>query len=71
MPTNDTRSPLLTIADAVTRLNVSEKTVRRLIGRGELPALKVGGSIRLDESELEGWLRTGARTAIEQSHVTR
>jgi excisionase family DNA binding protein len=48
--------PLLTVREAAARLSVNEKTVRRLIHSGSLPALKVGGSVRIDEAELEGEL---------------
>jgi excisionase family DNA binding protein len=50
---------LLTIREAAERLRVSEKTVRRLIRRGELPAVQLGSkgaSVRVDEAELERWL---------------
>jgi excisionase family DNA binding protein len=36
------RYPLLTIDDVATFLSVSTKTVRRMIGRGELPHIRVG-----------------------------
>lgn len=49
-------APLLTVPEAAERLRVSEKTVRRLIDGAGLPALRVGGQIRLDKSELESWL---------------
>lgn len=32
------------------------KTVRRLIARGELPALRVGGQVRIDPLELAEFL---------------
>jgi excisionase family DNA binding protein len=38
---------------------VSEKTVRRLIRRGALPAVQLGrkgASVRVDSAELERWL---------------
>ena len=47
---------LLTVAETARRLRVSEKTVRRLVDRSGLPALKVGAQIRVDEAELQGWL---------------
>ena len=50
----------MTIPQVADRLNVSEKTVRRLIVADMLPALRVGGSIRLDRSELEEWLYGGS-----------
>jgi excisionase family DNA binding protein len=46
----------LTVAAVAERLSLSEKTVRRLIGAELLPALRIGGSIRVDPDELEEWL---------------
>jgi excisionase family DNA binding protein len=51
-----TDRPLLSVRQAAQKLNVSEKTIRRLIRRGEVPALWVGGQQRLDQDELETWL---------------
>ena len=51
-------SCLLTVQETAERLAVSVDTVRRLIARGELPALKVGKQIRLDPLELEKWVRS-------------
>jgi len=48
--------PLLTVEETAERLRVSPKTVRRFIGGGILPALRVGASIRVDEGELVDWL---------------
>jgi excisionase family DNA binding protein len=48
--------PLLNVREAAARLRVSEKTVRRLIGARILPALRIGGSIRVDPGELQAWL---------------
>jgi excisionase family DNA binding protein len=48
--------PLLTVEETAERLRVSPKTVRRFIDGGVVPALRVGGSIRVDEGELEDWL---------------
>jgi excisionase family DNA binding protein len=48
--------PLLTVREAAARLRVSEKTVRRLIGAEILPALRIGGSIRVDPDQLRAWL---------------
>jgi excisionase family DNA binding protein len=40
------------------RLDVSEKSVRRYIERGELPAYKIGGQIRIGEEDLQNFLRS-------------
>jgi excisionase family DNA binding protein len=57
-----TTRPLLSVAQAAERLNVNEKTVRRLIHSGRLPALKVGAAVRIDASTLDGWLSSNAIT---------
>jgi len=56
MSTTAPDRPLLNVYKAARRLSVSEKTIRRLIRSGELPALKVGNSLRIDPAELERWL---------------
>ena len=47
------RHPLLTIDDVATFLSVSTKTVRRMIGRGELPHIRVGRQARIRWEALE------------------
>ena len=58
--------PLLTVREVAERLAVSEKTVRRLIERGELPVLRVGVQIRVDAAQLEAWLHAGDVTRLEE-----
>jgi excisionase family DNA binding protein len=48
---------LLTVAETAERLRVSERTVRRLIEGGLLPAVRVSaGAIRIGADELDDWL---------------
>lgn len=42
----------VTVAEAAVRLNVSEKTVRRRIASGELPAVRVGRAVRVNVQHL-------------------
>ena len=49
---------LLTLSEAAHLLQVSTKTLQRMIRSGELPALKVGGQWRLRESQLMLWIQT-------------
>ena len=48
---------VLTIPAAAEALSVSSQTVRRLIAQGELPAYRVGGSIRIRAEDFEHALR--------------
>jgi excisionase family DNA binding protein len=49
--------PLLSVTDAAAHLRVSAKTVRRLLGRGELGAFRVGRQLRISRAELLAYLR--------------
>jgi excisionase family DNA binding protein len=59
MATDVQTQRLLTVREAAEFLSVSEKTVRRLIDARILPAFQTRphGAIRIDERELEEWLR--------------
>jgi excisionase family DNA binding protein len=52
---------LLTISEVADRLRVSERTIRRRISDGEIPAYQLGGNwktVRIDEAELLKWLHS-------------
>jgi excisionase family DNA binding protein len=49
---------LLTLTEAAQVLQVSTKTLQRMIRGGDLPALKVGGQWRLRESQLMQWIES-------------
>jgi len=48
---------LLTVPEAAEILNTSDKTVRRRIKDGELPAIKDGHLVRIDPRDLEDFIR--------------
>ena len=48
--------PLLTVAAAADVLNVSVKTVRRLIDRGDLRPLRIGRALRVSAEDLTLYL---------------
>jgi excisionase family DNA binding protein len=59
---------LLPVGDAANYLGVSRATVERLVFRGELPIVKIGGSTRYDVDDLDGYIainrsRSRRRTA--------
>ena len=43
---------LLTVRAIADRLQVAEKTIRRLITAGELPTHRIGGCVRVSEDDL-------------------
>lgn len=51
---------LLTVPEVAEAMKVSEKTVRRLIKRGDLPAYRLGerGQLRVEERELERYVES-------------
>lgn len=44
----------LTISEVAARFRVSERTVRRWIANGEIPAVRKGRSVRIPRSVFEG-----------------
>lgn len=44
--------PLLKLIDAANELNVSERTVQRLVKRGQIRYVRIGKLIRFDSEEL-------------------
>jgi excisionase family DNA binding protein len=47
---------LLTLDEAAALLQVSKRTLHRMIKINELPAFKVGGQWRLRETQLRQWV---------------
>jgi excisionase family DNA binding protein len=61
MSTDAREFRLLTVRDVAETLRVDEKTVRRKIERGLIPAYRLGppgNSIRVAADELEAWLES-------------
>ena len=59
--TNETQAaltPLLTVREAAHVLRVSELTLWSLTNSGELPAVRVGRSVRYDQNDLAGWIES-------------
>jgi excisionase family DNA binding protein len=59
---------LLTLNEAAELLQVSTRTLQRMIHSGEMPALKVGGQWRVREAQLRQWVenREGSARATER-----
>jgi excisionase family DNA binding protein len=48
---------LLTTKEIARYLKLRPETVLRKVGKGEIPAIKVGGQFRFDKEQIEEWLR--------------
>jgi excisionase family DNA binding protein len=57
MENDGERLRLLTLRETAELLQVSKRTLQRLICRNKVPALKVGGQWRVNESHLAKWLQ--------------
>ncbi|MGB7949304.1 MAG: helix-turn-helix domain-containing protein [Candidatus Binatia bacterium] len=68
MDQNHENIHLLTLAEAANILQVSTRTLQRMIRSGDLPAFKVGGQWRVRETQLRQWVenRQGSRDEGEK-----
>lgn len=48
--------PLMTLSDLAGYLQVAEKTILRMINRGEIPAVRVGSQWRFSRSMIDDWI---------------
>lgn len=58
-----TDSPLLTTAQAATKLGCHPETLRRAIRKGTLTCFRFGGCIRLSAAHLQAYLDSAQRPA--------
>jgi excisionase family DNA binding protein len=56
---------LLTLSEAANLLQVSTRTLQRMIRNGELPAFKVGGQWRVREKQLRQWVESREGSIVE------
>jgi excisionase family DNA binding protein len=49
-------STLLTVKEVAQKLNVSTRTVERMMEDGKIAFIKIGKCVRMREEHLEGWL---------------
>ncbi len=60
-PQQPAMTALLTASEVAVILHVSLRMVRRLIASNELKAVRIGRSVRVQESVLEAFIAQGAR----------
>lgn len=65
MMTDITRPPILMrVSEVAQELRLARSFVYALIQSGQLPAVRIGRSIRVPRAELETWVRERAETAV-------
>jgi excisionase family DNA binding protein len=71
MPSTSTsRSRLLSILEAAEFLNISSWQVRRLVWRGDLPAVRIGRLVRLDREDLDAYITSQkCRNGCDAEHA--
>lgn len=56
-----TEQLLLTFPEAAARTGLGRSTLYEIVGRGEIPVVKIGRSARIPVSELEAWVQKKLR----------
>jgi len=54
--------PFHTVAELAARLALSERTVRDMLNRGEIPCYRIGPQRRIDPADLRRWLEQRRET---------
>jgi len=54
----------LKVIELAKMLNMSPKTVRAMVSRGDLPNHAIGRQVRFRERDIEAWLATRRRPAV-------
>ncbi len=57
MPSSAADNDIMTIGEVADYLKVTERTIYRLAGAKQIPALKVGGSWRFSKKDIDGWIQ--------------
>jgi excisionase family DNA binding protein len=48
--------PFYTVAGLARKLAISERTVRKMLNRGDLPCYRIGAQRRIDPADVSRWL---------------
>ena len=59
MTSTDVASRLLTVGEAAKQLSLSERTLRRMIAGGDLPAVRLGRAVRIRQEDVFHIVRAG------------
>jgi excisionase family DNA binding protein len=62
-------SDFMTVAEVAPRINRSLSGTYLLAKRGDIPAVKIGGSVRIPRAAFEAWLEAQAISALAGTYV--
>ena len=62
------KEKLLTIDELAKYLQLSRRTIFRMLKRGELPAFKVGKHVRFRWDEVDKWLHQNRMSPMDREH---
>jgi excisionase family DNA binding protein len=64
-PATGSHRPLLKVADVARRLNVSTRSIRRMITDGRLPVVRLGGAIRIRPEVVDELVANGGQVVTK------
>jgi len=63
--------PAMTVREVANFLNVDEKTIYRLVSKGDLPGFKVLGSWRFQKTDLDVWIELRKKEVTQLNSLNR
>jgi len=58
------QEPAMTVQEVALLLNVDQKTIYRLVNKGEVPGFKVAGAWRFQRADIQEWINSQTRLAL-------
>jgi excisionase family DNA binding protein len=58
------QEPAMTVQEVALLLNVDQKTIYRLVNKGEVPGFKVAGAWRFQRADIQDWINSQTRLAL-------
>jgi excisionase family DNA binding protein len=59
------QNEFLTIDELAGMLKISTRTIRRILKRGDLPAIRIGRQLRFNREAVNEWLKTQSIEQLE------
>ena len=63
--------PAMTVKDVAALLSVDEKTIYRLVAKGDIPGFKVLGSWRFQKQDIKEWIQVKKRVVKDPIKIRK